>query len=356
MISSSKKERILCLAILFISFMMVFGSRNLRLYSADAISSENNASLLLYEPTSLEELPALLDSLEVDFDEEELIWAGRIHGWRNYRPGRYEINGGVSYPEFLSNMARGVQDAAMVTVLPGIDIERFSMLLSLQLQASHDEFKEVFTDSSEIAMELQLTGEELFSRMLPNTYQVYWTSSAENVVKRIYSEFEDKIANRYQSEIAEHQFSLGEIVTLASIVEWEARHKEEKPKISGLYLNRLNNNMRLQADPTVLYALGEKRRILFDDYQFDHPYNTYIHSGLPPGPITNPDETSITAVLEPEEHDYLFMVATPEGGHAFSKTFQEHREVSERWRRWIREQYRIRDEREREEANSSRSR
>lgn len=346
----SKKE-IFSLAVIFIFvFALVFGSRNLRLYSPAAITAEQTVSLLLDEPARLDELPGLLDSLEVDYDSEELLWAGRIHGWRNFRPGRYEINGGISYPDFLSKMARGIQDATMVTVLPGTDIDRLSMLLSLQLQADAGEFKEVFSDSSEVALELGLTGEELFSRMLPNTYQVYWTSSAENIIKRIHSEFETLISNRYQDQINQHRFNLNEIVTLASIVEWEARFKEEKAKISGLYLNRLDRNMRLQADPTVLYALGEKRRILFEDYQFDHPYNTYMNGGLPPGPITNPDETSIAAVLEPEEHDYLFMVATPEGGHAFTRTFEEHREVSEEWRRWIREQYRIRDQREREEA------
>ncbi|MDX1591417.1 MAG: endolytic transglycosylase MltG, partial [Balneolaceae bacterium] len=108
--------------------------------------------------------------------------------------------------------------------------------------------------------------------------------------------------------------------------------------------------MPLQADPTVLYALGERRRLLFEDYQYQHPYNTYLYRGLPPGPITNPDEASINAVLNPEDHGYYYMVATPDGTHRFSRTFEEHRQASDEWRRWIREQYRIRDQREREES------
>lgn len=354
---SLKKEIAISLVLLLTVFALVFCSRNLRLYNPEAIRSEEGVALLLYEQTTLEELPVLLDSLDVEYDEEELLWAGRIHGWRNYRSGRYEINGGVSYGDFLSKMGRGIQDEALITVLSGTDINRFSSHLGLQLKASADEIKEIFTDSSEVASELNLSGEELFARMLPNSYKVFWNSSPANVIKRIHGEFEKTIAGQYQQKIEQTPFSLNEVVILASIVEWEARFKEEKPKISGLYLNRLERNMRLQADPTVLYALGEKRRILFEDYKYDHPYNTYLHSGLPPGPITNPDENSIAAVLEPEEHDYLFMVATPEGGHIFTETFQEHREVSAEWRRWIREQYRIRDARERrEKENNARSR
>lgn len=348
----SKKEAF-SLALLFVVvFACTFGWRNIRLYSSHAISSETSVALLLPERTGLSEFVEHLDSLEVEYNKDELLWAGRVHGWRYFQPGRYEINEPVSYPDFLSKMARGIQDATRVTVLSGTDRDRLSTLLAVQLRADEEEFREQFTDSSSVALELGLTGEELFARMLPNTYDIYWTASPENVVKRIHAEFERMIANGYRDQINEHSLSLDEIITMASIVEWEARFPDEKPKISGLYLNRLERNMLLQADPTVLYALGERRRILFEDYRYDHPYNTYIYSGLPPGPITNPDETSIRSVLEPEDHDYLFMVATPEGGHRFSRTFEEHRQASAEWRRWIQEQYRIRDQREREEAES----
>jgi UPF0755 protein len=204
----------------------------------------------------------------------------------------------------------------------------------------------MFTDSSEIALEHNLTGEKLLSRMLPDSYDMYWTSSAENVVARLLAEFNRRVKEELAEEIETHNLTLDEIVTLASIVEWEARDNAEKPKISGLYQNRLERGMLLQADPTVLYALGERRRLLFADYQYNHPYNTYQNSGLPPGPITNPDLSSIRAVLFPEQHDYLYMVATPEGTHQFSRTFREHQRASEEWRRWLREQYRIKRERE----------
>lgn len=340
------REFLYALILFVIILALVFGSRYSRLYSNEALKVKEEVELLLHERIGLNELYIKLDSLGVDADRDELLWAGSILGWRNFRPGRYVIDGQKSYEQFLSDMARGIQDPGNILVHPAIDIPRFSQRMSLQLMADSASIAAQFSDTSAIVLELELTGEELFARMLPNTYQMYWTSSPENVVRRIYREFNEKILNRFASEIEESQFTIDEIIILASIVAWEARHQDEKARISGLYINRLNRNMLLQADPTVLYALGERRRILFEDYRFEHPYNTYLNAGLPPGPITNPDEFSIRSVLKPEEHDYLYMVATPEGRHEFNRTFEEHRRSSEVWRVWLREQYRIKRERE----------
>ena len=348
----SKKE-IFTLFILLVAVTVILtGWRNYRLYNTDAIQSDIPIEIYLHERAGLDLLAKKMDSLGVSVDSDELKWAGRVLGWRNFRIGLYVVDGSHSYEEFLSNMARGIQNPANVTILSGSDPDRVALQLGNQLKADSDEFRKIFTDSSSLAQELNLSGEELFSRMLPNTYQIYWTSSPRNAVQRVYNEFNRLITNRYRDEINESAYSLNEIITLASIVEMEARLAEEKPRIAGLYLNRLDRNMLLQADPTVIYALGERRRLLFEDYRVDHPYNTYIHAGIPPGPITNPDEASIRAVLNPEEHDYLFMVASPDGSHRFTRTFEEHRQASAEWRRWIREQYRLRDERERMESQN----
>lgn len=344
------RESLAALLIFLIGFMVVFGIRYSRLYSDHSISAGNTVEVLLHDQVGLEELYTTLDSLQVTVDYENLKWAGRLLGWRTFRPGRYEIQSNISFPEMLSKMGRGIQDPGNVVVHSGIDISMLSDRLAGQLKADSLSFAEQFSDSSDLALELGLSGEELFSRMLPNTYQMYWTSSPEAVIRRIYREFEEQVINRLSEDIGQSSFTLDEIITLASIVEWEARDANEKARISGLYQNRLDRNMRLQADPTVIYALGERRRLLYDDYSFEHPYNTYMNNGLPPGPITNPDLRSIRAVLNPEEHKYLFMVATPEGSHDFNETFEEHKESSKNWRRWIQEQYRIKRELEREES------
>lgn len=348
----SAKEWGALLLIFLIVGASVWGYRNYRLYGDQALQTEHRVQLTLHERIGINDLGLKLDSLGVEVNDRELIWAGRVLGWRSFRPGLYHLEGSSSYEEFLSKMARGIQDAARVTVHSGTDKGRLARSLSIQLRADSTAFRDVFTDSSDLAIELGLTGEELFSRMLPNTYEIYWTSNPQSVVRRINNEFQRAVAGRYSEQIDQSGYSLDEVVILASIVEGEARHSEEKPKIAGLYLNRLNRNMLLQADPTVIYAIGERRRLLFEDYRVDHPYNTYLHAGLPPGPITNPDQQSIRAVLMPEEHDYLFMVATPDGSHHFSRTFDEHRQASAEWRRWIQEQYRIRAEREHLESQA----
>jgi UPF0755 protein len=115
---------------------------------------------------------------------------------------------------------------------------------------------------------------------------------------------------------------------MASIVQWEAYMEDEKPVIAGLYLNRLERGMPLQADPTVQYAViereGQKRRLFNVDYEIDHPYNTYQFRGLPPGPVTNPAPSTLRAVADPAQHRYLYMVAKGDGGHSFNRTLAQH--------------------------------
>ncbi|MDZ7720597.1 MAG: endolytic transglycosylase MltG [Balneolaceae bacterium] len=349
----SKKE-ITTLLLLFVGILFsTLLSRNTRLFTKSITTTPGTFEIYLEESSRVDGLVESLKTLEIDFNQDELVWAANTLGWRNYQAGRYLLSNEDSYSEFLSKLGRGIQDPGPVTIVPGIDADRLSKNLSTQLRADSLSFRQIFQDSSEIALEFGLTGEQLMARMLPETYEMYWTSPPKSVVRRIYSEFKRLVIDQYENEIEQNPLSLNEIITLASIVEWEARLNEEKPTISGLYLNRLERNMRLQADPTVLYALGERRRLLYRDYEYDHPYNTYRIRGLPPGPITNPDLNSIRAVLFPEEHDYLYMVATPEGTHRFSETYSEHQQASEEWRQWLREQYRIQREREQESSSDS---
>lgn len=347
----SKKETVVLVILLAAVFVVTLLSRNARLYTNSITTTDGTFEVYINDNSNVDGLISSLDSLQVDVDETELRWAASTLGWRNYQPGRYVLTNDDSYSQFLSKLGRGIQDPGSVTIIPGLDPDRLARNLSRQLQADSLSFRRIFSDSSDVAVEFGLTGEQLFSRMLPETFQMYWTSSPEAVVRRVYSEFQRAVTNQYEDEIDQNNLDLNEIITLASIVEGEANLNEEKPTISGLYLNRLNSGMRLQADPTVIYALGERRRLLYEDYEFDHPYNTYQITGLPPGPIMNPDLQSIRAVLFPEQHDYFYMVATPEGTHRFSETYSEHQQASQEWREWLQEQYRI--QRENEQSSST---
>jgi UPF0755 protein len=177
--------------------------------------------------------------------------------------------------------------------------------------------------------------------MLPDTYKIYWNTPAEGVVRRVKAEFVRSYTDRMAARADSIGLSREDVLTLASIVQWEASGYEEQRAVAGVYLNRLEDGMLLQADPTVQYAIWKKTgrrktRLLYEDYETEHPYNTYRHPGLPPGPITNPSLQTIRAVLNAEDHEYRYFVATGDGGHVFSRTFEEHRDAAADYRREMR--------------------
>ncbi|MGN8226459.1 endolytic transglycosylase MltG [Gracilimonas sp. BCB1] len=352
----TKPEFITTILLFVLIVVMVLSSRLIRLTSGSSLVFEEQTEILLPMNSGLSGLQQYLENEGIRFDKSEIEWAARILGWRNMQRGRYVFEGEYSYNGFLSKMARGIQDPVSVVILPGITTDRLAQTTAENLHFDADSLTSLMNDSTFLA-EKGLTKEELFGRMLPETYLIYWTSSPKEFLNKVLREFDNAITQEYREQAEEIDMTINEAITLASIVEWEAKNQDEKPIISGLYWNRLNRGMRLQADPTVNFALGERRRLLFEDYQIDHPYNTYMNSGLPPGPITNPSLSTIEATLYPEDHDYLYMVANPEGGHIFTRTFSEHQAESEKWRRWLREQYRIKRQREAEEkANEQETR
>lgn len=342
--SFQKNEVSTGVTLLFFCTMFVFASRQDRLFTKKALIFSETSIIQLDSSSSITALVSKLKNQAfIDFDEEELKWATRLLGWREFKPGNYSFMGEYSYDNFLSKIALGLQDPVDIIVLPGITEQTFVQSISSKLRIDSISLAKAFSDSVFLNIH-QITRYELFSRMLPNTYQMYWTSSATDILTRMLTEFNTQIIEKYDQEIKSLKFTLSEILTMASIVEWEAKLEDEKEVIAGLYWNRLDRKMRLEADPTINFALGERRerrRLLFEDYKFDHPFNTYLIRGLPPAPITNPSVSSILAALRPAEHNYLYMVANTKGGHEFSTTFEEHQIASDKWRKWLQEQYKI---------------
>lgn len=346
--SLTKPELIFTLLVFIIVTSAVFSSRQIRLTSGKAVEFTSATSIIIHENISLDSLIYKLEEQQIDVDEDEIKWASNLLGWRTFKRGRYELEGSYSYNSLLSKLSRGIQDPVSLVVLPGINPKLLSNYIAGRMHFSSDAFMSALNDSS-LLSQRNWSKEMLFGRMLPETYLIYWTSSPKDVISRILKQFDREVVQPLEGRAEELGISIDEAVTMASIIEWEANSEDEKQKISGLYWNRLKEGMRLQADPTVNFVVGQRRRLLFDDYRIDHPYNTYVNDGLPPGPITNPSLSSIKAALYPEDHDYLFMVANAEGGHTFTRTFSEHREESEKWRQWLQQQYRIKAQREAEE-------
>lgn len=352
-ISDNKaSEYTLAVGILLVSFMMVFLSRHIRLESEYAITTPG-VVLFLHDNTDLDGLILSLQESGALFSEEDFRWVASMNSWQTFRSGRYILPENSSHKSMLSRFARGEQDPFMVRIMGGQDVNGFISRTSRLFRFSEDELRLAMTDP-EFLQEIGIEEHLLIGRMLPNTYEMFWTTSAQQFIRRMLREFDQAVTQRYAERAAELGISIDEAVTLGSIIEWEVRHVDEKPKVSGLYWNRLNRRMRLQADPTVAHAIGERRRLFNRDYRIDHPYNTYRIFGLPPGPINNPRITSITAALYPEQHNYIFMVAAPGGSgyHVFTTRYEDHRREAARWSAWLSEQVRLRDAREREQLQN----
>ena len=304
---------------------------------------------------------AALDSLESAGalgSRTSLTLFGDLTGWADQvKTGHYLVEPGMSNWALLDKVRKGLQDPIRITIPGGQTPGRFARVLERQLGTDSSEVVAALRDP-DLAAELGTDPAHLFGRMRANTYDILWTTDARRAISRIH-EWHDRF---WTDERVAQAEALGltpdEVTTLASIVEWEARYDDEKPRIAGVYLNRLlartsAGRMRLDADPTVQYALmesdgGGMRRLFLRDYRFDHPYNTYQIPGLPPGPINNPSDAAIEGVLDNEAHDYLYFVASTKGTgrHEYSRTIQEHNRKAAEWSRWLSEQVRLRAQRE----------
>lgn len=283
---------------------------------------------------------AALDSLkasDVVASEATLELFGTVTGWRNQmKAGHYAIPSGMSNYDLMSKLRRGLQDPVPVLVPPGVTPERIAESVARTMAFTAEEFEEALFDPT-LAAELGTDTLHLFAYMMPETYHFFWLNEPARVIRKI----KESADQRLTANPAPMNLTPAEVLNMAAIVEWEARLVEEKPRIAGVYLNRLRDGWKLDADPTVQYAIleseGKKRRLFFRDYRIQHPYNTYLRRGLPPGPVTNPSPTSIDAVLQPEDHGYFFFVARGDGSHTFSRNLREHNNAAAAYRRMMRQ-------------------
>lgn len=255
------------------------------------------------------------------------LYARRLDLEHTFEPGHYELEPGMSVIRIVRMLKLGLQTPVRVTINNAKIPAQLAGKLARQLDADSTAFAEALT-SRELAREVGFDSVTLFSMFLPDTYELYWTVSPADFVRRMRKEYdrfwtEERDAKRKRSGL-----SRMEVMTLASIVYEETRKSDEMPRIAGVYINRLKKGIPLQADPTVKYAMQDfaLRRILYRHLKYDSPYNTYIYKGLPPSPICMPGRDAIQAVLDFEQHDYIFFCARPtfDGYHNFARTLAEH--------------------------------
>ncbi|MDZ4204798.1 MAG: endolytic transglycosylase MltG [Bacteroidales bacterium] len=252
------------------------------------------------------------------------------------RPGRYRIHHGMSNNELVNLLRSGRQDPVNVIFNNIRTPAQLAGRISQQIEADSIALLALMTDEAYLAR-YGISPVAIAMLFIPNTYEFFWNTNAEKFMARMHRET-DRFWNSQRLEVLERiGMTRSQAVTLASIVELETQQNSEKPRIAGVYQNRLKKGMLLQADPTLVFAHGDFaiRRVLNRHKAIVSPYNTYKYAGLPPGPICFPSGASIDAVLNYELHDYLFFCARDDfsGFHAFARTYHEHLQNARRYQK-----------------------
>jgi UPF0755 protein len=251
------------------------------------------------------------------------------------KPGTYAFRSGTGWATILDDLVAGRVLNYRVVVPEGFDIADIAPRIAEVSGASPDSITSLLMDSA-YAESLGVPGPTLEGYLYPATYSLPVDTRAERVIETMVESYRDVWTAERRASAELRGMTERQVVTLASIIEKEARVAEEMPLISAVYHNRLRIGMALQADPTVQYALGTHReRLLYAaiDSVADNPYNTYRHRGLPPGPIGSPSTRAIDAALAPADTSVLYFVARPDGSHVFTRTLDEHNRAKESIRR-----------------------
>jgi UPF0755 protein len=256
--------------------------------------------------------------------------------WRRIQAGRHDLAPSMTGFEILDALCRGSRAAwRWLTIPEGYTERQIAAAVETAGVGKADEFAAAAAtpfDSAqgrpqELEIRFPLPGTGLEGYLFPDTYRVGSGETAEDLVAQMLGRFGQVVwRGLFREQPTYKGRTLNEVIILASLVEGEAKREKDRPLIAGVLMNRLNRGQRLECDATVQYALGDGRkpRLAADDLNVQSDYNTYLHPGLPPGPICNPGEASIRAAMEPANVPYLYYVARPDGSHVFSRTFEEH--------------------------------
>lgn len=246
---------------------------------------------------------------------------------KNVKPGRYLISAGMSNNELINLLRSGEQEPVKVTFNSIRFKEELAGKVGSYIEADSTAIIALLNDS-DFAAQYGFELDKLLTLFLPNTYEFWWNTSSEQFVERMAAEYKKYWTAERKQKASKLGLSQSEVSILASIVQKETTKQDEKPTVAGVYLNRLNKGMLLQADPTLVYANKDftARRVLNWHKKIDSPYNTYKYKGLPPGPICLPSISSIDAVLNAKTHNYLYFCAKADGSgyHSFASTYREH--------------------------------
>ncbi|HNP32102.1 MAG TPA: endolytic transglycosylase MltG [Flavobacterium sp.] len=337
----NRSKIIKVLAVIFIVFVAVI---YIKFFTSDTNFDKDEMYVEVPTGSNYQDVEKILSPLVKNMSDFEFIAKRRSYP-ENVKAGRFLLKKGMSAFQLVGAMRRNIP--VKLAFNNQERLENLCERLSSQIEPDTTKLLSAFRNEA-FLQKNGFTKQTVFAMFLPNTYEVYWNISAEK--------FRDKMLNEYNrfwnkerlAKAAALNLTPVQVITVASIVHKESVKKSERPTIAGVYLNRLNQGMELQADPTVIYALKLRdnnfdqviKRVLYNDLFIKSPYNTYQNVGLPPGPIAMPDVDAIDAVLNADKHDYLYFCASVEkfGYHVFASTYEQHQVNAKKYADWLNKQ------------------
>ena len=259
-------------------------------------------------------------------------WIARYRGDdRHIQAGEYELETSMTPKDILDALVSGKTLLHKVVIPEGSNIHKIGEILENAGLVSQGDFTKAATDPRFVEA-LGLEGSTFEGYLFPETYHFPKGVTPQEVIRKMVSGFRSVFTPAWAERAQSMGLSVHEVVTLASMVEKETGNPAERPLIAGVFFNRLKRGMRLESDPTVIYGMSDfDGNLTREDLETPNPYNTYLIKGLPPGPIANPGRASLEAVLHPSEEPYLYFVSKNDGTHHFSRTFDEHKKMVQRY-------------------------
>jgi UPF0755 protein len=317
-----------------IAFVIVLTYRNLF-----SINIKVEGKKIIYIPTgsSYEQvLDTLYSNLNIE-NRKALDWVAQKKKYPVLvKPGRYVVDSDLSYIELINLLRSGRQKPVKVTFNNVRTLNQLAGKIGNQIETDSSLLISFFSDDSNYKSD-GFIKENIIALFIPNTYEMYWNTDAKGLYTRMLKEYNLFWDKQRLAKAKEKGLNPKEVAILASIIDDEVVKADEKPRIAGVYLNRLKRGMPLQACPTIKFALNDFTitRVLNKYLEVDSPYNTYKHTGFPPGPIGCPSVQGLEAVLNAEKHDYIFFAAKSDfsGYHNFSRTLAEHNRYAAMYQR-----------------------
>lgn len=333
-----KKKTTKITLIILIILLLVGGGAGAYIYSVISTGFNINKTVYIYidEDKNYEVLrQQVKDSAKVENISHFDMIAERLNYKERLRTGRYAVKPGMTVLDLVRTLRNGNQTPTRLIFNNIRTKEDLAERISEQLMLSPEDLLARLNDEAK-CKELGFDAQTVVAMFIPNTYEFYWDINADTFLTRMKAQYDAFWTKKRLDQAKEMGLTPVEVSTLASIVEEECFYTDEYPTVAGLYYNRLQKGMLLQADPTVKFAVGDfsLQRVLNKHLETDSPYNTYKHTGLPPGPIRIPSIKGLESVLNYKKNDYLYMVAKEDfsGRHNFSRTLAEHNRYADKYR------------------------